>query len=81
MATSASMLQLYGTTVFFGVEILLGFRNISPDFISFYVEWWGMNGFWLVMPFVTTYAYLRLLALENFDAPAVLRRYVLGHRG
>jgi hypothetical protein len=78
VATSASMVQFYGTTVFFTVEILNGCQNISPDFFSFYVKWWGMNGFWLVMPFVTTYAYWRLLALEKFDAPAVLRRYVLG---
>jgi len=78
VAASASMVQFYGTTAFFGVEILLGFRNISPDFFSFYVKWWGMNGFWIVMPFVTTAAYLRLLALEDFDAPAVLRRHILG---
>lgn len=77
-STVASSVQFYGTTVFFGHEVLLGFRNIEPSFFNFYVKWWGMNGFWLVMPWVTMFAYTRLLADPAYDARAVVRGVLLG---
>lgn len=78
VATVANAVQFYGTSVFFGHEALLGFRNIDPSFFSFYVTWWGMNGFWLIMPWVTTYAYAQLLKDQAYDARAAVRRVIFG---
>lgn len=76
VSTLAGALGFYGTAVFFAVEALQGFRNISPDFFNFYVKWWGMNGLWLIMPLVAPLAYARLLNEPGYDASAVLRRQV-----
>jgi hypothetical protein len=78
VSTLAGALGFYGTVVFFAVEALQGFRNITPDFFSFYVKWWGMNGLWLVMPIVAPFAYARLLREPGYDAATVLRREVFG---
>lgn len=78
VSTLAGVLGFYGTVVFFSVEALQGFRNITPDFFSFYVKWLGMNGLWLVMPIVAPFAYARLLREPGYDAAAVLRRAVFG---
>lgn len=73
VSTLAGALGFYGTVVFFSVEALQGFPNISPDFFSFYVKWWGMNGLWLIMPVVAPFAYARLLNEPAYDPPAVWR--------
>jgi hypothetical protein len=78
VSTLAGALGFYGTVVFFSVEALQGFRNITPDFFSFYVKWWGMNGLWLVMPIVAPFAYVRLLREPGYDSAIVLRRDVFG---
>jgi len=78
VSTVANVVQFYGTSVFFGHEVLLDFRNIQPNFFNFYVKWWGMNGFWLIMPWVTTYAYVQLLKESSYASRAVIRRALFG---
>ena len=62
----------------FGVEIIKGFENIRPDFFSFYMKFWGLNGFWVIMPFIETYLFLSLLRNPDYDVKETLDTYFRG---
>ncbi len=71
----AGCMQFYACSAFFGVEVLTGFVNIRPDFFSFYMKFWGLNGFWVIMPFVETYLFLSLLRNPDYDVQETLNKY------
>ena len=71
-------MQLYGCSVFFGTEAMVGFENIRPDFVSFYMKFLGLNGFWTIMPFFSGYCYWRLMKDPNYEVKAVIDTYLKG---
>ena len=71
-------MQFYACTAFFGTEVLVGFENILPDFFSFYVKFWGLNGFWTVMPFLSGYCYWKVLQDPDYQVKQVVNVDLLG---
>ena len=80
IALTAGCMQFYACSAFFGVEALKGFENIEPDFFSFYMKFWGLNGFWVIMPFIDTYLFLRLMNDPDYDVTETLNKYFLGRK-
>jgi hypothetical protein len=76
ISLTVGCMQFYACTAFFGTEALVGFENIRPDFFSFYVKFWGLNGFWMIMPLLSTYCYLKVLADPSYDVKAVINQYL-----
>lgn len=72
-------MQFYACSIFFGTEVLADFANIRPDFVSFYVKFWGLNGFWMIMPFLSAYCYLKVLANPEYDSASEIAK-LLGKR-
>jgi Na+-driven multidrug efflux pump len=75
ISMTVGCMQFYACTAFFGTEVLVDFANIKPDFFSFYVKFWGLNGFWMIMPMLSTYCYLKVMADPAYDVKAVLNQY------
>jgi hypothetical protein len=78
IALTAGCMQFYACSAFFGVEVINGFENIEPDFFSFYMKFWGLNGFWVIMPFIQTYFFLRLMRDPEYDVTETLNKYFRG---
>ncbi len=78
ISLTAGCMQFYACTAFFGVEVINGFENIKPDFFSFYMKFWGLNGFWVIMPFIETYLFLNLLRNPDYDVKETLDTYFRG---
>ncbi len=75
ISATVGCMQFYGNTAFLGTEALVGFENIRPDFFSFYVKFWGLNVFWMIMPILSAYCYMKVMKDPEYDVQRVVREY------
>lgn len=69
----AGCLQLYGCSVFFGMEYMHNFENIRPDIYS-YIKFFGMNGMWITVPPIAGYLFLQLTKMPEYDSRTTVQQ-------
>jgi hypothetical protein len=56
MLMATAVVHLYGTAIYLETEALDGYPNVrTTSFIDFALEFWLLNGLWLVMPWTVLY--------------------------